>query len=168
MSTTTIALLVVAALIIFALAAYASYLLFKLRDQDKLQQAVALEQQRKRAEKDEKVISSILIICKAMQEKQCDLSEGCWRLSVLLESMEEPLQKPTERFPAIFSLYNKISHMPILEERKKLSKKEKLTLDLERMGYEEELEADIFADIQRLIPDAENRQTTLRDLTQSK
>ena len=53
-------------------------------------------------------------------------------------------------------------------QRAMLSKKEKLTLDLERMGYEEELEADIFADIQRLIPDAENRQTTLRDLTQSK
>ncbi|TKB46825.1 DUF2489 domain-containing protein [Thalassotalea mangrovi] len=168
MSNLTISLLVLAAAIIFALTVYASMLLFKLRHQTKMQKALTLEQQQKRAEKDLKVVSSLLIICKAMQEKQCDLSEGCWRLSVLIESMEYSLDSPNERFPAIFSLYNKISHMPILEERKKLSKKDKLKLDLERMGYEEELEAEIFADIERLIPDAQYHQQTLRDLTLSK
>ncbi|WP_394175258.1 DUF2489 domain-containing protein [Thalassotalea litorea] len=168
MSNLTIGLLIAAAFIIFLLAAYASYLLFKLRHQNKMHRQAALEQQRNRAEKDLKVISSILIICRAMQEKQCELSEGCWRLSVLMESLDEPLKSPTEQFPAIFSLYNKISHMPILEERKKLSKKEKLALDLERMGYEEELEAQVFADIESLIPEATSYQQALRDLTQSK
>ncbi|TLU65672.1 DUF2489 domain-containing protein [Thalassotalea litorea] len=168
MSNSMIAVLIGAAVVIFLLAAYASYLLFQLRHQQQSQRSIALKQQQKRAEKDLKVVSSVLIICKAIQEKQCDLSEGCWRLSVLLESMEESLESPTQRFPAIFNLYNKISHMPILEERKKLSKKEKLALDLERMGYEESLESDIYADIERLIPDASNRQQALRDLTQSK
>ncbi|NMP16886.1 DUF2489 domain-containing protein [Thalassotalea sp. Y01] len=152
MQTSNIILLVVAAIIIFALAAYASYLLFQLKHQ-RQQQALALEQQKqKHIKRDLKALESISHICRAMVERQCEVSEGSWRLSVLMESLPNYVSQMKANFPAIFTLYSKINHMPILEERKKLSKKERFKLDIERAGHEEEHENAIYDEVEKLLP----------------
>ena len=46
---------------------------------------------------------------------------------------------------------NAIKHMPILEERKKLSKNERMKLDLERMKAESSLAVKIKADVELLL-----------------
>ncbi|TRX54911.1 DUF2489 domain-containing protein [Thalassomonas sp. M1454] len=142
---------ILASIIIFVLAAYAAFLMFKLREQNRVQQLIKDQQEQKQLTRDLKTIDSIVLISKAVNEQQCEISEGCWRLSVLIDSMPEHKEIMNSKFPAIFKLYNEISHMPILEARKALSKKERLKLDLERMGIEQELEAQVLADAKLLV-----------------
>lgn len=142
---------ILASVIIFILAAYAAFLMFKLRAQNRTQQLIIEQQRQKQLARDIKTIESIALISKAVSEQQCEISEGCWRLSVLMDSMPEHKEVMNSKFPAIFNLYNEISHMPILEARKALSKKQRLQLDLERMGIEQELEPKVLADIKLLV-----------------
>lgn len=98
---------------------------------------------------DKKVLDSVIIIVRAMKEEQCDISEGCWRLAVLLDSLKTSQDLNIE-FPAIFELYGAIKHMPILAERKKLAKKERMKLDFERMKVEADLSPAIFENLELL------------------
>lgn len=142
-------LIIVAVVIVFALAFYAGTLLMKLKQQkaDLLQAKQA--QQKALNVHDKKVLDSVVIIVRAMKEEQCDISEGCWRLAVLLDSLKTSQNLNTE-FPAIFELYGAIKHMPILEERKKLAKKERMKLDFDRMKIEADLSPAIFENLELL------------------
>jgi hypothetical protein len=145
-----------AVIIIAALAFYAAKLLTQLKQQTvKINQA---EQDKKiaLAKHDSKILSSVVIIARAMKEEQCDIAEGCWRLSVLLDSLKLSESLSAE-FPAIFELYNAIKHMPILEERKKLAKKERMKLDFERMKAENNLSLKIKTDVELLHQYAQER-----------
>lgn len=166
MTSLTITLLVLAALVILILGSYAAFLVFKLRHQ-RQQQAIINEQKlQQQVVRDLKVIDSIVLISKAVAQAQCEISEGCWRLSVLIESLPNYREPCKVKFPAIFMLYSKIKHMPILDARKELSKKDKLTLDLERMGHEQELEPEIIKNVHQLIPYASAIQIELRQQQQ--
>jgi len=142
-------LLVIAVIIIASLAGYAYKLLKQLKQQTLRQQQAEQAQQKALRHHDKKVLDSVMIIVRAMKEEQCDISEGCWRLSVLLDSLKISNGLNTQ-FPAIFELYNAIKHMPILEERKKLEKKQRMKLDLERTKVEARLQPAIYSDLQQL------------------
>lgn len=147
-------------IIIAALAFYAVKLLSQLKAQTaKIKQA---EQDKKiaLAKHDSKILSSVVIIAHAMKEEQCDIAEGCWRLSVLLDSLKLSTGLSTE-FPAVFELYNKIKHMPILDARKKLAKNERMKLDFERMKAESDLSAQIKIDVTSLHQYAQERMSAL-------
>jgi hypothetical protein len=141
--------LVLAAVIIGGLAFYAVKLLLQLKQQNiKLKQAEIAHQQGL-FKHDKSVLDSVIIIVRAMKEEQCDISEGCWRLCVLLDSLKTS-QDLNNEFPAIFELYEAIKHMPILAERKKLEKKQRMKLDLERMKVEADLSPAIHQNLQIL------------------
>jgi len=159
--TLPIVLLWLAAVVIIILAGYATLLMFKLHQQKQQRLLTSQQEQQKQVARDVKTVNSIVLIAKAIDQKQCEISEGCWRLSVLIESLPEQSEQLKIKFPAIFKLYSKISHMPILDARKQLSKKEKLKLDLERMKVEEELEQAVFEDIANLVPFAHSLQQML-------
>ncbi|KGJ88119.1 DUF2489 domain-containing protein [Thalassotalea sp. ND16A] len=161
MTTLHIALLCLAAVVIIILASYATLLLLKLRQQKQQQLLASRQEQLKQMARDVKTVNSIVLIAKAVNQKQCEISEGCWRLSVLMESLPQQSQQLKLKFPAIFKLYSKISHMPILDARKQLTKQEKLKLDLERMTAEEELEQAVLEDIANLVPFAHSLQQEL-------
>ncbi|TWX51039.1 DUF2489 domain-containing protein [Colwellia hornerae] len=149
-----------AVIIIAALTFYAVKLLNQLKAQTvKIRQA---EQDKKiaLAKHDSKILSSVVIIAHAMKEEQCDIAEGCWRLSVLLDSLKLSTGLSAE-FPAVFELYNKIKHMPILEARKKLAKNERMKLDFERMKAEGDLSAQIKIDVTSLHQYAQERISAL-------
>lgn len=154
----------VAGAVVVSLSAYAISLLLKVKKQKvDLQQA----QDKKLAankEHDNKILGSVSIITRAMQAEQCDFSEGCWRLCVLLASLKTTNGLETE-FPAIFELYNEIKHMPILAERKKLDKKERMKLDYQRMKLESSLYADINRDLNLLLQYTHERQSVLQKLS---
>ncbi|SEL49764.1 Protein of unknown function [Colwellia chukchiensis] len=149
-------LVLFALVIVVVLAAIATKLLMQLKQQTQAQQQQADAQQLALAQHDKKIINSVIIIVRAMKEEQCDFAEGCWRLSVLLDSLKlsEALNK---QFPAIFEFYNGIKHMPILKERKALDKKTRMKLDFERMKLEAELADDIRRDIELLHQYANER-----------
>ncbi len=149
-----------AVIIIIGLSFFACKLLMQLKRQTLLQKQVYVEHLTALNKHDKKVLESIVIIVRAMKEEQCDISEGCWRLSVLLDSLKtgERLHK---EFPAIFELYEEIKHMPILDARKKLDKKERMKLDFERIKKEAILADAIRKDIAKLHIFSDKKITSL-------
>ena len=143
-------------LIIAGLAWYAFILMRKLRTQTEQQKQQQLAIEKNHQTHDAKVLKSVEIIVKAMKEEQCDLSEGCWRLAVLLDSLKLSSELNTQ-FPAIYALHEKIKHMPILEERKKLEKRARMKLDLERMKAQSALTEDIKKDCELLAQYTQER-----------
>ena len=141
--------LVLAVIIIACLAFYAGKLLKQLSMQKLAQQQAEIAQQKALTTHDYNVLSSVKIIVRAMQEEQCDFSEGCWRISVLLDSLKLSHEMAAQ-FPAIFKLYNEIKHLSILEERKKLEKKQRMKEDLQRMRVEAKLRTEIVSDLDLL------------------
>ena len=95
-----------------------------------------------------------------MKEEQCDISEGCWRISVLLDSLQT--QETLERdFPAIFELYRGIKHLAILDDRKALSKQDRMKQDVERLKLEAQLGERIKEDLKSLHTFATQQQAAL-------
>ncbi len=141
--------LVVAIIIIVGLAFYAGKLLKQLSNQKKAQQQAELAHHQALAKHDNNVLASVKIIVRAMQEEQCDFSEGCWRLSVLLDSLKLSSELATQ-FPSIFKLYNEIKHLSILDDRKSLEKKQRMKQDYQRMTIEAQLHDEIVSDLDLL------------------
>ena len=132
--------------IILVLSVIAFRLLQQLKQQTQAEKDALLAQEKSLKQHDKKVIDSVVIIVRAMKEQQCDLSEGCWRLSVLLDSLKLS-DNLSQQFPAIFQLYHGIKHMPILSKRKQLTKKERMKLDFQRMKLESQLSDKISQDL---------------------
>lgn len=144
-----LAALVVAIIIIASLAFYAGKLLKQLSAQKQAQQQAELAHQQALAKHDHKVLASVKIIVRAMQEEQCDFSEGCWRLSVLLDSLKLSSEL-SQQFPAIYKLYNEIKHLSILEDRKQLDKKQRMKQDYQRITLEAQYHSKIVSDLDLL------------------
>jgi len=151
-----------AAMIIVSLAFYAGKLLKQLSTQKKTEQKIALTQQQALAKHDQKVLTSVKIIVRAMQEEQCDFSEGCWRLSVLLDSLKLSSEL-AQQFPAIFELYNEIKHLSILDDRKQLDKKQRMKQDYQRMTVEAQLHSKIVSDLDLLQQYITERMAILKE-----
>ncbi|XQW84989.1 DUF2489 domain-containing protein [Thalassotalea piscium] len=145
----TMPFIIGAVVIVVLLSVYAAKLLLQLRQQKLAQEKALQASQKAHNEHDTKILNSVVIIVRAMKEDQCDYSEGCWRLSVLLDSLKttEGLE---QQFPSIYGLYNGIKHMPIMEARKELAKQERMKLDLERTKLEAKLTAPIVKELSTL------------------
>lgn len=124
--------LLIALVIVFALAFYAGKLLRQLAKQKAKQAEIEAEQQAALKRHDKKVLDSVLLITRAMQQEQCEFDEGCWRLSVLLASLKTVSDMPN-KFPNIFGLYKEIKGLAILDARKELTKKQRMREDYQRM-----------------------------------
>jgi hypothetical protein len=155
-------LTLLAIVIIGVLAAIATKLLRQLKQQTLEQAQAKAVQQQALQQHDKKIISSVIIIVRAMKEEQCDIAEGCWRLSVLLDSLKLSHDLKVQ-FPAVFAFYEAIKHMPILAARKKLDKQSRMKLDFERMKLESEMAEDIRRDIELLHQYANERNNMLSE-----
>ncbi|WP_395339023.1 DUF2489 domain-containing protein [Ningiella sp. W23] len=137
-------LIVVAALIITALGAYAGRLVFMLNAQNQRQ----LNARQKRLDS---INQSVQTIAFAMQQQQCDLSEGAVRICSMLEAVPlSPLPDYQKEFPALHELFGKVKHYPTHEARQALSKKERRAQDKEREQFESELESAILVETEKL------------------
>jgi len=138
--------LVLALVVIVPLAFYAGSLLKQLSRQNALEQEAIAAKLHAHQTHDKKIFDSVIIIARAMEEEQCDFSEGCWRLSVLLDSLKLSSEL-NKQFPAIFELYNEIKDLSILEDRKQLAKKQRMKEDYQRMTAEAKLRDQIAVEI---------------------
>ncbi|MDO5055197.1 MAG: DUF2489 domain-containing protein [Pasteurella oralis] len=141
----TTLLIIIAVLIIVATAAYAGYLLLMLQKQKKAIQHA-------RNARTLRLKESIVIIAKAMQNGDCNHSEGVLRLKMLLE----PLGKKLKSYQAMHQLYEIVMDMPTHEKRRELKKNERMRLDLQRESAEVELEKQILLEIHQLLADMEH------------
>lgn len=130
-------LFIIAITVIGALAFYTGSLLFKLKIQKQRKENTAKL-------RIEKIIDSIQTIALAIEQQQCNLSEGCIRLVHLLECLPV-FNKPklNEQYPAVYELFKAVEHLPTHETRKAQSKKETFKQDM----FREELEAKLASKI---------------------
>lgn len=145
MSNTTLTLLILAAVIVAALAFYAGNLLWQLQQQTKLKQ-------QKKAEKEQYLRDSIVLICKAMLEQQCELSEGALRLWVLLDHLvPEHKPDPVQSYPGLHRMYQVVKDMPTHKARKQQHKDLTRQQDDVRLQAEQDLKDFILADTAALL-----------------
>jgi hypothetical protein len=136
-----IAFIVIASSIVVILAFYAGSLIFKLRAQRKVRN-------QKTQQRVDNISESIQTIAKALEQQQCNLSEGCIRLFHLLEAL--PVKdKPdfSQQFTGLYSLYEQVKDFPTHDVRKSQSKNETKQQDLQREELEAQLEYQILKDV---------------------
>ncbi|CAI8152752.1 MAG: Uncharacterised protein [Pseudidiomarina mangrovi] len=131
--------------IIAVLAYIAGRLLAQLRQQRQAQQQAANK-------RDSHVVESVVTIAMAMEQGQCELSEGALRIAVLLDHHSSASnQDYVARYPAIYDMYERIKHMPTHSARKQRPKAEIRAMDKQREGYERELEQALVAEARALV-----------------
>ncbi|MCU4675865.1 DUF2489 domain-containing protein [Catenovulum sp. 2E275] len=125
-------LIALGGLILAGLAFYAGKLLFQLKAQT---QAVEAAKQKR----DNKIIESIQTIAQAVEQEQCEVSEGALRLAVLFDHLSDSTTADyPKRYPAVHQLNEKIKHLDVLEARKALPKQERMKQDVIRLKAEAE------------------------------
>ena len=141
-----ISLSIIGAIIIIVMAGYAVYLLLALQKQKK-----ALTNAR--SARTERLKESVIIIAKAMQNGDCNHSEGVIRLKMLLEPLG---RKKLNAYTAMFQLYEVVMDMPTHQARRELKKNERMRLDLTRESAEAELEQKIKLELHQLLADIQH------------
>ncbi len=128
-------LVAIAAVIVIGLAFYAFSLTRKVkaleekRRQDALAMEAELSQQRTHRNR------SIQIIAQGILTDQLSLTEGAIRIRVLMDGLDVDVSV-REEFNAFYQLSDATSHIPILEEWKKLKLKQRMAYDSERVKLE--------------------------------
>lgn len=127
-------------LIILAMGGYALMLLRQL----KRQKEMIFHARQARVDR---LKASIIIIAKAMQSKECNLSEGVIRIKMLLA----PLGLDFTPYPAMQRLYQVVQDMPTHQHRQALKRSERMRLDLTRTQAEDETQSDIEKELPHLM-----------------
>ena len=135
-----IILSIIALGIIAGVSFYAFKLLRKLREQNTLIKQAKIARTKRLKE-------SMVIIAKAMQNGDCNHSEGVIRLL--------PFGQSLQPYQAMHALYNIVKEMPTHEARKALLKKERMKLDLERESAEAKFEEEIMLELRQFLNDVE-------------
>lgn len=145
-------LVAVAALIVAVLAFYAGMLLWQLQQQTKQQKRQLLIEQQQKAEKQRYLTDSIVLICRAMLEQQCELSEGALRVWVLLDHLVPERQPdPVATYPGLHQMYQVVKDMPTHDARKQQTKQQIFNQDKIRLAAEQDLKEFILADAKALL-----------------
>lgn len=137
--------LILALVIIVPLAAYAIYLMFKLKQQKQANFAAKQVREAAAQAKRQQVLDDIRYIAAAMLEDRCELSEGVLRIAKLFEIISLS-ERVSADFPSLFLHYQRIASHPIMEARLALPKQDRMKLDLQRMKSEAELEDAILTE----------------------
>jgi hypothetical protein len=136
-----IAILSIALLIVAGLAFYAGSLLFQLKVQQN-------NRKRKTQQRISTISESIQTIAMAVEQEQCNLSEGTIRVYHLLEGL--PIKDKSDfsiKFPNLYAMYTQIRDLPTHQARKEQPKDETRNQDLKRQVLEEQFKADIIQEM---------------------
>ncbi|GGW66760.1 DUF2489 domain-containing protein [Alishewanella tabrizica] len=152
MTTLWVIMLLLGAAIVIGLAFYAGKLLWLVNLQTQRQAQEQQQQQAKAAEKKRYLHESIVLISRAMQEQQCEFSEGALRLWVLLDHWPEE-NKPDAAiaYPGLYQMYLVVKDMPTHQARKDQDKKLTRQQDKRRQQAEIDLKEQILADVTLLL-----------------
>lgn len=137
----------------FLLSIYLGMIIVRVRN---LKNARLLKQQlneRKKekefAKRDAFFKESIITICRATVQKQCELSEACIRVKKLLENYPDIAAQ--KEFEVIQQMYTAIEEFPFLEARSALSKQERFVQDNKRFKIEEDFSEKMYNSLNLLL-----------------
>ncbi|MGP8291938.1 DUF2489 domain-containing protein [Vreelandella zhanjiangensis] len=89
-------------------------------------------------------------VTSALIQEQVDITEGAWRCKVLLEIVDPSL---TERpdFQAFADVYNRTRHLKTHSARAKLTPRERMAEDKQRLAVEDEMRPAVLAAAEAVI-----------------
>lgn len=99
------------------------------------------------------LMDNIHTIAMAMEQHQCDFSEGVIRIAVLLDHLDwSKHNKPDfeQQYPGIYALYEGVRDQPTHTARDALEKQERMRLDSLRIRLEAEFASQIMVDLGHL------------------
>jgi len=155
-------LLTTASLIIIVLAAVAIYYTIKLHQANKRKSEQAKTNQQAWQKHQTDLIKDIHFIANSMTQGQCELTEGCMRLSYLIERFDQKLTAHPD-FQNVFLHKQQTMHMPIQDAYKALSRKQQFLIDKERSALESKNETEILKDASRIAQFQFNITTTIQE-----
>ncbi|MDR5898364.1 DUF2489 domain-containing protein [Halomonas vilamensis] len=124
-------------IIIVGLAAYA----LMLRKEVKRRETFRLEEEQ-RAQQNS--LENLDYIIDALLQEQVNITEASWRCKVLLEIIDPSLAECKE-FGAFATLHDRTRHLKTHSERNKLTPRERMREDKERLTVEDEMRNDVMA-----------------------
>lgn len=130
-------LLVLAALVVFSLAVMAGWYLRRLQVATREQKQQLAELERAAEEQRQRVNDSIQIIARTLLDEGVGLTEASIRIRVLLDALQVEAGVK-EEFVAFYTVADKASHIPILQEWKQLSPRERFRFEQEMAVLEAE------------------------------
>ncbi len=139
-----------ALIIIAALSGVAVYYLWQVKKQNEQLKQQQAEQKKAWREKKEELAKDIKFIAQAMVQEQCEITEGCLRIKVLMDHLDTDLQHKPE-FKTIQHMFSLTSSMPTHQAYKALSPKERFKLDNQRYRYEDEHRDNVLAEAKQLM-----------------
>lgn len=149
-STLLITLSVVAFIIIAALGGIAAYYVWQVKKQNAQLKAEQEAQKKAWREKKEELAKDIKFIANSMVQDQCEITEGCLRIKVLMDHLDGDLQFKPE-FKAIQQVFTLTSDMPTHKAYKELPRKEQFKLDKKRYKIEDEHRELVLAEAHALV-----------------
>ena len=124
-------------IIIVGLAAYA----MTLRKEVKRRETFRLEEEQ-RAQQNS--LENLDYIIEALLQEQVNITEASWRCKVLLEIIDSSLAE-CDKFGAFAALHDRTRHLKTHSERNKLTPRERMREDKERLTVEDEMRNDVMA-----------------------
>ncbi|MGK0444554.1 MAG: hypothetical protein ACJA1U_001487 [Bermanella sp.] len=142
-------LVIIAIAILIALGATAAYYVLKLR---KVKQEQAKQIQRNKAawqkHRDE-LAADLRFIANSMLQGQCEITEGCLRIKVLMDRLDDELQHKPE-FKTIQTHFAQTISMPTHEAYKALSRQEQFKQDKQRFALEDANREQVLIEVKTL------------------
>ena len=108
----------------------------------------AIESQEKEEQRVDYINESLRIISLACIQEQCEVSEACIRIRMLITRVDHI---PADDFPYIFEMYEKIKHFKTHEARKAMNKQERYNEDKLRFKMEAEFGQKIKEECEALL-----------------
>ncbi len=142
-------LLTIAAVIITVLCAAAAYYLIKLSKLKQAQKKHIQMNQQAWLKAQEELASDIRFLANALVTQQCDITEGCLRIMVLMTRLDENLPHK-EQFKTIASHYQQTQNMPHHQAYKALNRKQQHQLDQTRFKLEDKHREQILVEAKDL------------------
>lgn len=143
-------IMLVAALIVVALAGYATHLLVKVRQQARQANIQRKENQLVQQQSAASARQNIIIMLRVVEQGQVSLTEAAIRIMSFTLALP-PTERACPEYLPFDQLAKATAHIPILDRWQVLSRSEQLRFDQERAAHEETCRDDISKVIKPLL-----------------
>ena len=142
-------LIFIAAIILLALSCVAAYYWIKLKRVQNQQKAQIAQNQKAWLDRQQELAADIRFIANSMLQEQCEITEGCMRLKVLMDHLDQDLAQKTE-FQTLQFYYQQTQNMPHHEAYKALNRKEQFSQDKKRFALEDKYREQILIEAKHI------------------
>ncbi len=143
-------LILIAVAIVAGLAGYAWTLTRRVKDMQQRQQQEEVAAAEALRNKQLELMNDVQFVARAVIAEQCEITEGVLRIHYLVQALD-PAIWGMDELATMRSHHQQTSDMPILDDYKKLDKREQFRLDKQRWQLEQQHKAAIVRELEWLV-----------------